>query len=180
MTEFWLQVKDFPDAYNEDFIQRFSNYNVSNLGRVRNVVTDRIIKLSRTKQGAVKVGLYDGNGKQYTRSLKLLVAHAFVPGYTHDLFNTPIHLDGDQVNCNADNLIWRPRWFAWKYARQFENIDEYVNRGPIYDCDTSLRYNNIAEAAMRLGLLCKDIHIASIVYGNPVFPTFHKFAWVKD
>jgi hypothetical protein len=79
---------------------RFLNYRyeVSNFGRIYNIQTGREMVLSPTLQGILTVGLMSENhdgypNRQYRRSVKRLVAEAFVPGET-DLFDTPIQLDG--------------------------------------------------------------------------------------
>lgn len=164
MDEFWAPILDFPD------------YSISSLGRVRNDRRDKIMHPSMTKQGALKVGLVKG-GKQYGRSVKVLVAETFVDGATVQ-FNTPMILDYDQTNCQADNIVWRPRWFAWKYARQHEDLDKYVGRGPLVDRKTGVFYNDIVEAATANGLLFYELHM-SVVNKTPVFPIWHIFDWTR-
>ena len=164
MDEEWKHISEFPD------------YWISNLGKVRNENRDRLVRPSQTKQGALKVGLVRG-GKQYTRSLKVLVAEFFVP-CNNELFDTPIQLDGDQLNVSSDNLMWRPRWFAWKYHKQMGSIDEYLNTKPVQDAKTGLLYSTIAEAAMINGLLFKEVEL-SVMNQIPVFPTWHHFKWAN-
>lgn len=165
MEETWFQIKDFP------------NYAVSSYGRICNEERGRIVKTSTTRQGGIKVGLTQG-GRQYTRSVKVLVAEAFIKGRTHT-FDTPMHLDGDQSNNHISNIVWRPRWFAWKYARQFEKIDDYIGLGPISDRKTGLLYSDIVEASLANGVLFYEVHL-SLVNKMPVFPTWHIFDWVKE
>src|SRR5690348_13611375 len=104
--EVWRQIYEFPA------------YSVSNMGRVRNDDTGRIMAMSRNQFGIVNVGLVVGR-KQYKRSVALLVAEAFLPTWESEVFTSPIHLNGDREDCRAENLMWRPRWFAIKYHRQF-------------------------------------------------------------
>ena len=84
MDEEWVVCDEFPD------------YSISSLGRVANTRHNRIIKPSITKEGTVKIAFHK-DGKQHTRSLKVLLGKAFVKGRT-DIFNTIIHLDGDVTN----------------------------------------------------------------------------------
>jgi len=165
MDEHWSVIPEFP------------NYSVSDLGNVMNNITGRDIRLTLTSQGAVKVGLVRG-GTQYTRSVKVLVAEAFVPGRT-DIFDTPIQLDGYQHNNMAENLMWRPRWFAWKYSRQFAIESDYHSRGPIYDLDTGQRYADVYEVATRNGLLFQDVW-RSVNLGYPTFPTKQVFGFRRQ
>lgn len=148
-------------------IPEFPNYWITYDGRVFNINTDREMVLSPTMQGELTVGMVR-DGHQYRRSVKVLVAQAFVDGYT-EIFNTPMLLDGNRDNLHADNIVWRPRWFAWKYMNQFsEPYPDWYYSGPIMS--DNMRYHVILEAAMIHGLLCFDIW-QSIHEGNPVFPT---------
>ena len=102
-------------------IEGFPNYEITNFGRVFNVKTGREMTLSPTMSGDLTVGLVR-DGIQYRRSVKNLVARAFVPGET-SIYDTPIQIDRDKYNLHVSNIVWRPRWFAIKYALQdFEYI----------------------------------------------------------
>src|SRR5437868_6449510 len=103
MEEVWEVIPEFP------------NYAVSSSGRIHNLERDRPVALSVTRQGGVKVGLSDGI-KQRTRSVKILVADAFVLRPREIEYDTAMLLDGNQLNLYASNIVWRPRWFALKYA----------------------------------------------------------------
>ena len=156
----WVTIPDFPD------------YLISNHGEVVNKNSGRPISQSTTQKGVVKVGIVRG-GTQYQRSVKVLVASAFVPG-RDELLNTPIHLDGDPWNNRADNICWRPHWFAWRYTHQFSNVVDNDHLGPLRDIETRFRYLDVYEAAIVNGLLFVDIR-KSIVTKEPVFPTFQVF-----
>lgn len=160
MDELWAQIKEFP------------NYSISTNGSIRNESRTRLVKTSVTERGVVKVGLVRG-GQQSTRSVKVLVAEAFVPGKT-EKFDTPIHKDGNQENNNVNNIVWRPRWFAWKYHRQFDRAHNYSKVGPLKDRGSGIVYTNLVEAAIAHGLLFNEIHM-SLVNKVPVFPTWQQF-----
>lgn len=160
-------------------IPTFSRYSVSDLGRVRNDTTDRIMRLTRNSHGVYQVGLRQGHG-QKKRSVPLLVASAFVekPGFTgREQFNTPIHLDGSRSNNRADNLMWRPHWFAVKYSQQFNGpiIDEMY---PIIELKTQERFVNAFSAAISFGLLQMEI-IDAIIKRTYVWPTFQEFRFLE-
>lgn len=162
----------------EEFVEirGFPSYFVSNLGRVTHIKTryQREMTLSPTQKGELTVGLML-DGVQYRRSVKVLVAEAFVPGQSHR-FNTPIQLDDDRDNLRADNLAWRPRWFAWKYRRQFDDIPHWVYTGPIFAKEIWDEYETIIDACMALGLLWSDLRL-SMYNDRPVFPTTLKFTY---
>lgn len=155
-----------------EIIDEFPYYKVSDYGRVANIETGRIIKQSRTAGGIVKVGLVN-SGRQYTRSVCNLVAEKFVDGST-EMFDTPIHLDFDKTNNYYKNLLWRPRWFAWKYTRQANEGSEHFERGPLIDVDTNIVYNNFYHAATTFGILAEDIW-RCVIFKKRIFPTNQLF-----
>lgn len=155
----------------------FPAYDISNDGQVKNNRTGRIMKLSTNQEGIVRVGLMRaGESRQVTCSLVRLVARHFVQGRSAT-FDVPIQLDGDRNNCHANNIMWRPRWFAVKYFQQFDT-DEPLFTADIMDVETSTVYENSRIAAQVNGLLEKDI-LLSVANGSPCFPTWQLFARVS-
>jgi hypothetical protein len=151
----FVPIEDFPDYY------------VGEEGIIINSITGRGMVLSPTENGDLTVGLMR-DGVQYRRSVKGIVARAFVDGET-ELFDTPILLDGVKSNLNADNIVWRPRWFAWKYSNQLSDpYPDWYYDGPIV-CG-NMKYDTILEASTFHGLLCADIY-RSIQNDERVFPT---------
>lgn len=155
-------------------IDGFDNYSVSNFGRVRSNWSERILITYANQSGTEQVGLML-NGKQYHRSVSLLVAKAFIPQPSGP-FDTPINLDGNRSNNHVDNLVWRPRWFAIKYNKQFkEEIPyEFQINVPIEDMKTGEVTKNSFECAKKYGLLENEI-IMGIVNNITVWPTYQKF-----
>lgn len=164
--------------YDEQWvaIEGFAEYAVTTEGDVFNVDTGRLMTKSPTMNGDPTVGLMK-QGRQYRRSVKVLVAKAFVQGETR-LFNTPVQLDGDKNNCRASNIVWRPRWFAWKYTVQFDDpLPDYYDGGPILDVVNGVRYDTYLHASILNGILIEDI-VASIDHTTMVFPTNQIFKMV--
>lgn len=161
MDEIWATLDEFP------------NYQVSNSGQVRNEETGRQLNQSFNPQGALKVGLFDGSS-QYTRSVKFLVAVAFVGGRT-PIFDTAVNLDGDQSNNDEDNLVWRPRWFAMRYTRQFHKVGEWFLYRRVIDLETQEVYDDVVDAAIANGLLLVDILQSIHNEQAKCFPTWQKF-----
>src|SRR4051794_2006535 len=137
--EIWREIPDFP------------GYSVSNMGRVRNDDTRRIMALSRNQYGILYVGLTYGR-EQFKRSVAVLVADHFLPTFESDAFDTPIHLNGDRSDCRAENLMWRPRDFAIRFHKQFRN-DRILVKKTIEDLKTGERFRNSMAVAQRFGLL---------------------------
>ena len=83
-----------------------TNYDISNLGRLRNHDTKKILKLKYEKSGYVRYGI-SINGKKYFRNIHQLVATAFIPNPK----NKPVvnHKDGNKSNNNLKNLEWCTR-----------------------------------------------------------------------
>lgn len=163
--EIWRTIPDFP------------GYSVSNMGRVRNDDTGRLMALSRNQYGILYVGLVQGR-EQYKRSVAVLVAELFLPTWESDAFDTPIHLNGDRTDCRVENLMWRPRDFAIRYHKQFRN-DRVLIKRTIEDEKTGERFRNSKAVAQRFGLLEYDIERA-IEMRSPVWPTFQNFRIVAD
>lgn len=146
---------------------------MSNFGRIRNDDTDRILTLTVNQHGVVQVGLVR-NGAQFKRSVALLVAQAFLDPPHPETFDTPIHLDGDKFNNHIDNLMWRPRWFAVRYQRQFSlNIEPSIPQ-PIKEIHTRQRFDDSWHAATTFGLLDREI-LSSVMHRTYVWPTYQQF-----
>jgi hypothetical protein len=166
MKEIWKEIEEFP------------NYSVSNFGRVRSNFSERILSVYANQSGLVQVGLML-NGIQKHRSVPLLVARAFIPQPSGP-FDTPINLDGDRYNNHVDNLMWRPRWFAIKFNKQFKEEVSYENQinVPIEDLKSGEVTDNSLECAKRYGLLEQEIVLA-ILNNTYVWPTYQKFRVVE-
>jgi hypothetical protein len=153
-------------------IEGFSGYSVSDFGRVRNDETDHILALMVNQRDIIFVGM-SIDGFQYKRSVAILVARAFLPDPINRHFNTPIHLDGDRWNNAVENLMWRPRWFAVAYMKQFRNHQ----RGfviPIQDKKSGEIFATSWDAATKYGLIDEEIRIATL-NRTYVWPTYQEF-----
>lgn len=156
-------------------IPDFPGYMVSSFGRVYNLKKNRWMAHSPTENGDLTVGLMR-NYVQYRRSVKGLVARAFVP-CDDPIFDTPIQLDNDKENLHAINIAWRPRWFAWKYARQFsEELPGWLYSGPVINLATGDEFRDIYDAACLTGSLWIDIRW-SLLNKRQVFPHGGVFAY---
>ena len=158
--EHWKEIPEFP------------GYSVSDMGHVRNDETGYLLTLLQNREGVVNVGMIKDK-RQYKRAVALLVARAFLDPPSPPAFDTPINLDGDRTNNDVTNLMWRPRWFAIAYARQFHTERKGI-RVPIEDVNTGEHYRNSWAAATQLGLLDKEILLA-IMNHTYVWPTYQIF-----
>lgn len=160
-------------------IDEFPNYAVSNHGRIQNLVHGRIMAPNVNQRGAPMAGLYqDDDNRQHKRSIALLVANAFLqpPDSPND---TPIHLDGDKANAHVDNLMWRPRWFAIAFHKQFKSPPWCRLTVPLIETETQELFpGGSLQVASRFGLLEKQIY-KSVINGTPCLPTWQYFTTVK-
>lgn len=155
-------------------LQSYPGYSVSNIGRIRNDKRDKVLSIVRTESGHGFVGL-TYNGSQVKRAVSKLVAEAFVPNSRPRQFTTPIHLDGDVRNCYADNLLWRPRWFAQKFTTQFRL--DLPHTHAVRELETRQVFDDLWPPVMTYGLLYMEI-ISAIHNRTWVFPTQQFFEWV--
>ena len=83
-------------------IDGFLNYQISNIGNVRNANNGKILK-PRSRKGYLYVGLY-ADDKQINHSIHRLVAKAFIPNTTSK--PQVDHIDNNKVNNSVNNLRW--------------------------------------------------------------------------
>lgn len=97
MEEIWKTV-----VYQGDV---FDNFEVSNLGRIRNVSTGNVLKQFINKLGyyQVCVSLGGRNNKKIFKTHKA-VAETFISNSENKLVVN--HIDGNKLNNNVDNLEW--------------------------------------------------------------------------
>jgi hypothetical protein len=167
MVDEWLPVEGFP------------GYSINAFGQVRRDDSGRILIPRFNQDGVPYVGMMRG-WKQCTRSLPRLVARAFL-NRPNDIFDTPVQIDGNRSNCRADNLMWRPRWYAVLYNRQFdeERYDRPID-APIQTADEQINevFPNSLAAACRFGLLEREV-VLSVLNHVPTWPTYQYFELVE-
>lgn len=152
----------------------YPGYSVSSQGRIRNDKRESLLTVSRLPSNHAIVGL-QLEGRQVKRSVARLVAETFLDEPRNPLFNIPIHFDGDLYNCTADNLDWRPRWFAQAHVKQFRiSLPEYPD--PIRELKSGEIFENCWKAVFRYGLLYTDL-LKSIRFKTYVFPTMQSYEW---
>lgn len=151
----WEEIEDFPD------------YAINDRGEVLHIDKQHIVPPRLNQQGFLMVTLKEPNttGSQKTRTVTTLVAKAFIEPPPNQHFNSVIHRDGDRQNVSADNLMWRPRWFAVRYHKQFLSDPPKVH---VYVADTD-EVLHIRECSMKYGLLEMDIY-KNIMSGTPTWP----------
>lgn len=158
-------------------VDGFPGYSISPLGQVRNDASNRLLSPRLNQYGVPYVGLMR-DWEQCNRSLPRLVARTFLPR-SSPIFDTPVQIDGDRNNCRVDNLMWRPRWYAVKYNRQFdgERYDHPIEasiRAITNDDEEDLVFPNSLVAACAYGLLEREV-VLSVLNRTPAWPTYQYF-----
>lgn len=105
-------------------------YSVSNLGRVRNDKTGRILKQKTEKDGYFEVTLHR-KAKQKTYRVHRLVALAFIPQLDKNR-NEVDHIDYNKKNNRVDNLRWLTTQENLEHSRDrmLEGIKNSKNNPP--------------------------------------------------
>lgn len=159
-------MDDWRDIWN------WPGHEVNQDGIVRNKFTKRQISTSRAKDGSPKITITKPGGIRSSLTMRRVVAEAFTQGLTlPDEFDSIIQRDGDSTNVAADNLMWRPRWFAWRYKNQFKDIrDSWIEERLIVNQRTGEVFESIYNCGVVEGLLFKDIE-TSLITGRVVWPS---------
>jgi hypothetical protein len=159
--ERWVDISEFPD------------YEVSDHGNIFSKRNNQPLAQSWNGRGSVKVN-FSRNGEIHTRSVRVLVADAFVERPQDPLSLDErldvINVDGDPRNNHYENLAWRPHWFAWKYTRQFHDgpLPEYTVF--LLNTQTGIIYDSVMDAGIADGVIWEYVY-NSAIEGRPVYPT---------
>lgn len=138
-------------------IDDFSDYDISDRGRVYNVRFNSMMRTSINQFGHVKITLTSEYGQRLTRSVAQLVAEAFIERPSFNCTHV-VMLDGDLTNLDVENLVWRPSGYAWHYRRQLVTPQPLHFRNlHVVNVKTGDIYSSIVEAGMREGLLFTEI-----------------------
>ena len=164
-------------------IEGYSNYNVSNLGRIKNINTGKILKGNNNGNGYFHVVLYNENHIGKAIMIHRIVAKAFIPN--------PLGLP--QVNhideCKHNNCAYNLEWITSE-----DNINHGThnlrvglnnpNRIPIISIDQngeSVHHNSARDAVKyyaRFGIKMTPAGITKALKGQ--IYTYKNLAWFKQ
>ena len=160
MQEIWKDIAGYEGIYQ-----------ISNLGRVKNTVTEEIKSQSDNGRGYKNVNLWKHN-KGQTFYIHRLVAETFV----ENKLNKPEvhHIDSDRSNNAVENLAWvttkennnlgkhiermtkNKRWIETRATSMAKARDKAIvvnsRRTKFTRGDVSLEFSSLADGARQLGL----------------------------
>jgi len=173
MNEIWRPIDDYP------------NYNVSNLGNIKNINTNKVLKIN-CKDGYNNISL---SQKENRKSFKVhrLVALAFIenPENKSDVN----HKDKNKLNNNVSNLEWMTR--KENNIHRCKDLIITTNKNkPIYRIDKNTdeileKYNSIEDAALWAfnNELTKNTHNGRNSIGNCITglsKISYGFKWILE
>ena len=149
LEQIWLPVAGYE-----------SRYEVSNLGKVRSIYTNKILEGELTKDGYKRVRLWDGN-KYKSKMVHCLVAEAFIPIPDSQHQYEVDHIDNNVTHNSVDNLQWltheqnleksfqlgnqiKPRKIVYQYTKDLKLIATYNS---VNDALRATNIRHISECA---------------------------------
>lgn len=156
MSELWEPIEGFP------------GYHINTFGTVIKETSITPLTWTLVQNGIPTVGLVR-DGRFYRRAVPLLVAKTFLPSPEREDFTTPIHLDANRCNCNVENLMWRPRWFAVAFHKERKLKPFPKWKAPLEIIETEEIFQNPFTCSLQYGVLEWDIY-HSIFNKRPIFP----------
>lgn len=129
MQEIWRDIKGYEGLYQ-----------VSNLGRIKNVKTKSIKVATKCKNGYLYIDLYKNN-KRTKKTVHRIVAETFLDN--KDGFTDINHIDGNKLNNNVNNLEFCNRSYNLKeaYRLKLRKIAKPMLNKKDYLCPTSKKVN---------------------------------------
>lgn len=137
-------------------IDGFPNYQVSNLGNIKNRKTNRLLKPKIGRDGRYLSVYLCNNGKENTRRVHRLVAEAFLGKHPGLMVN---HMDGDKLNNRSDNLEWCTAKENNLHAiKTGLNHPGSYQKKPVRVIETGEVFNGVVECANATGNDFRNIY----------------------
>ena len=140
MKEVWKDIRGY-EGY----------YQVSNLGRVKNIKFNRSLKQSYDSYGYLIVVL-SKDGCHRTRTVHRLVAETFIPNENkHKQVN---HKDENKQNNNVENLEWCDNKYNCNYGSRNKKISQRLSKRIIQFSllgNKIKKWDSMTEAAKSIG-----------------------------
>ena len=138
----YMEVEEWVPAYEFEF-----EYEVSNLGRVRNAWNGKILKQTTNRKGYKCVTLYIG-GQKFSKRVHRLVAESFNAVIPEGMDVN--HIDGDKSNNELSNL---------EFCTRKENVRHAIDNGLAKPNDFGKK--RVKVRCIETGVLYKSINECS-------------------
>lgn len=137
-------------------IDGYDNYSVSDMGRVRNDVTGKVLKCSPDTDGYQKVMLYPG---KKTMKVHRLVAFAFIPN--PDNLPQVNHKNEDKTDNRASNLEFCTAKYNNSYGTHMKHVRENQPHSKRCIVD-GIEYKSVIEATRQLNIPKSSLSMALV------------------
>ena len=137
-------------------IDGFENYSVSNMGRVRNDGSGRVLSLWNKYNGYKMVTL-TRNYEKHIFQVHRLVAKAFIPN--PDNFPQVNHINEDKTDNRAENLEWCTAKYNTNYGTRTKRVRENQPHSKRCIVD-GVEYISVCEASRRLNVPKSSLKMA--------------------
>lgn len=137
-------------------IQGFEGlYEISNLGNIKNVIKNKLLKFGKHNQGYLQVSL-SKNNKKTTFKIHRLIAIYFIDNpNNYKIIN---HVDGNKLNNSIENLEWctskHNNEHAYKLGLRFmtsKNLN--ILNKKVINIETNIVYESAKEVAIKHNLV---------------------------
>ena len=140
MKEIWKAIPDFP------------NYECSNMGRIKNIKTNKILRGTSRPNGYSFIDLYNfEEHKRKNAQIHRIVGLLFVDNPENK--PTINHIDGNKTNNIYTNLEWCTQYENTRHAIEVLNHPGCgLNKKPVICIETGIVYESMREAERQLGV----------------------------
>lgn len=111
------------------FYLKSSFYLISNMGKVKNILTNKILKTQKNSNGYEIVTIRLSNGQRSSKLVHRLVAETFLSINNKELFEVN-HMNGNKNDNSLENLEWMTRQENLQHARDnklFKGLNGKLN-----------------------------------------------------
>lgn len=141
-----------------------TNYEISTIGQVRNLLTGQLLKQKIDKYGYPCIGLITLDKQKIYKTTHRLVAEAWIP----NLYDLPQinHIDGNKLNNHISNLEWISAKDNINHSYK-HLLNPNTNHCTLYDAlvNKTVKFQSVKSAAKYLNIRSNVLH-ALIRYSN--------------
>lgn len=154
-------------------ISNCSRYEVSNIGRIRNKLTDKILRHGIDRYGYPKIQIFADDGKPVYSTIHRLVAKEWVNG-CGERKNQVNHKDGNKENNSAGNLEWVTA--SDNIIHSFDNLlNENTNPVQMVNLETmqTVGFRSIKDCGRHIGIFMSVL--VPLIRNSNINPVLGKF-----